>query len=187
MCSQGLWPLICIILDHAFKIKFWSYRRHIGTPGPVYFASVRVNYLKIRKFIYVLEMLIVCHLGTPNSDFNGCHCMCDPVLYRSMLVTACWWQVYHKLSTDMLQVDCNKPDFNRLVDKLQEACKLGTSLWHFWLCRVFYIFENIEWISEKLRKRVQICMIYLKLWIDWKCETNSSEIQNKQLMTWIIH
>ena len=24
----------------------------------------------------------------------------------------------------MLQVDCNKPDFNRLVDKLQEACKL---------------------------------------------------------------
>ena len=30
-------------------------------------------------------MLIVRHLGTPNSDFNGCHCMRDPVLYRSML------------------------------------------------------------------------------------------------------
>ena len=29
-------------------------------------------------------MLIVRHLGTPNSDFNGCHCMRDPVLYRSM-------------------------------------------------------------------------------------------------------
>ena len=29
-------------------------------------------------------MLIVGHLGTPNSDFNGCHCMRDPVLYRSM-------------------------------------------------------------------------------------------------------
>ena len=27
------------------------------------------------------------HLGTPNSDFNGCHCMRDPVLYRSMVVT----------------------------------------------------------------------------------------------------
>ena len=31
--------------------------------------------LKIRTSIYVLEMLIVRHLGTPNSDFNGCHCM----------------------------------------------------------------------------------------------------------------
>ena len=30
-------------------------------------------------------MLIVRHLGTPNSDFNGCHCMRDPVLYRSMI------------------------------------------------------------------------------------------------------
>ena len=30
-------------------------------------------------------MLIVRHLGTPNSDFNGCHCVRDPVLYRSML------------------------------------------------------------------------------------------------------
>ena len=29
-------------------------------------------------------MLIVRHLGTPNSDFNGCHWMHDPVLYRSM-------------------------------------------------------------------------------------------------------
>ena len=29
-------------------------------------------------------MLIVRHLGTPNSDFNGCHCMRGPVLYRSM-------------------------------------------------------------------------------------------------------
>ena len=29
-------------------------------------------------------MLIVRHLGTPNSDFNGCDCMRDPVLYRSM-------------------------------------------------------------------------------------------------------
>ena len=29
-------------------------------------------------------MLIVRHLGTPDSDFNGCHCMRDPVLYRSM-------------------------------------------------------------------------------------------------------
>ena len=32
-------------------------------------------------------MLIVRHLGTPNSGFNGCHCMRDPVLYRSMGVT----------------------------------------------------------------------------------------------------
>ena len=31
------------------------------------------------------EMLIVRHLGTPNSGFNGCHCMRDPVLYRSMV------------------------------------------------------------------------------------------------------
>ena len=30
-------------------------------------------------------MLIVRHLGTPNSGFNGCHCMRDPVLYRSMV------------------------------------------------------------------------------------------------------
>ena len=29
-------------------------------------------------------MLIVRDLGTPNSDFSGCHCMRDPVLYRSM-------------------------------------------------------------------------------------------------------
>ena len=29
-------------------------------------------------------MLIVRNLGTPNSDFNGCHCMRDPVLYRPM-------------------------------------------------------------------------------------------------------
>ena len=32
-------------------------------------------------------MLIVRHLGTPNSGFNGCHCMRDPVLYRSMDVS----------------------------------------------------------------------------------------------------
>ena len=31
-------------------------------------------------------MLIVRHLGTPNSDFSGCHCMRDPVLYRSMVI-----------------------------------------------------------------------------------------------------
>ena len=37
-------PLICIILDHAFKIKFWNHRRHIGTPGPVFFAGVRVSF-----------------------------------------------------------------------------------------------------------------------------------------------
>ena len=47
--------------------------------------SISVNFLKIRKSIYVLEMLIVRHLGTPNSDFSGCHCMHDPVLYRSMV------------------------------------------------------------------------------------------------------
>ena len=49
---------------------------------------ISVNFLKIRKFVYVsemLEMLIVRHLGTPNSGFNGCHCMRDPVLYRSMV------------------------------------------------------------------------------------------------------
>ena len=33
-------------------------------------------------------MLIVRHLGTPNSGFNGCHCMRDPVLYRSMVTMA---------------------------------------------------------------------------------------------------
>ena len=41
----------------------------------------------MRKFVYVSEMLIVRHLGTPNSGFNGCHCMRDPVLYRSMVGT----------------------------------------------------------------------------------------------------
>ena len=30
-------------------------------------------------------MLIARHLDTPNSDFNGCHCMRDSVLYRSMV------------------------------------------------------------------------------------------------------
>ena len=35
----------------------------------------------------MLEMLIVRHLGTPNSDFNECHCMRDPVLYRSMIAS----------------------------------------------------------------------------------------------------
>ena len=44
VCSQGLWPLICIILDHALKIKFWSHRRHIGTPGPAFFAGVRESF-----------------------------------------------------------------------------------------------------------------------------------------------
>ena len=39
----------------------------------------------MRKFVYVSEMLIVRHLGTPNSGFSGCHCMRDPVLYRSMV------------------------------------------------------------------------------------------------------
>ena len=34
--------------------------------------------------ISMSEMLIVRHLGTPNSGFNGCHCIRDPVLYRSM-------------------------------------------------------------------------------------------------------
>ena len=34
--------------------------------------------------MYVSEMLIVRPLGTPNSDFNRCHCICDPVLYRTM-------------------------------------------------------------------------------------------------------
>ena len=37
-------PLICIILDHAYIIKFWRHRRHIGTPGPVFFAGVRVSF-----------------------------------------------------------------------------------------------------------------------------------------------
>ena len=32
-------------------------------------------------------IMIARHLGTPNSDFNGCHCMRDPVLYRSMSMT----------------------------------------------------------------------------------------------------
>ena len=41
----------------------------------------------MRKFVYVSEILIVRHLGTPNSGFNGCHCMRDPVLYRSMDLT----------------------------------------------------------------------------------------------------
>ena len=41
---SGCVPLICIILDHAFKIKFWSHRRHIGTQGPVFFAGVRVSF-----------------------------------------------------------------------------------------------------------------------------------------------
>ena len=43
----------------------------------------------MRKFVYVSEMLIVRHLGTPNSGFNGCHCMRDPVLYRSMDEAQC--------------------------------------------------------------------------------------------------
>ena len=47
-CGQlfkaGLAPLICIILDHAFKIKFLGHRRHLGTPGPVFFAGVRVMF-----------------------------------------------------------------------------------------------------------------------------------------------
>ena len=33
-------------------------------------------------------MLIVRHLGAPNSDFNGYHCMRDPVLCRSMVESA---------------------------------------------------------------------------------------------------
>ena len=37
-------------------------------------------------------MLIVRHLGTPNSDFNGCHCMRDPELYRSMVHTSTYEQ-----------------------------------------------------------------------------------------------
>ena len=41
---KALKPLICIILDHAFKIKFGSHLRHIGTPGPVFFAGVRVSF-----------------------------------------------------------------------------------------------------------------------------------------------
>ena len=49
--------------------------------------SISVNFLNIRKFVYVLKMLIVRHLGTPNSDFNGCHCMRDPVLYTDQ-----WFQ-----------------------------------------------------------------------------------------------
>ena len=39
-------------------------------------------------------MLIARHLGTPNSDFNGCHCMRDPVLYRSMLLTSCEIEIH---------------------------------------------------------------------------------------------
>ena len=39
------------------------------------------------KHLEMLMMLIVRHLGTPNSDFNGCHRMRDPVLYRSIITT----------------------------------------------------------------------------------------------------
>ena len=53
-------------------------------------------------------MLIVGHLGTPNSDFNGCHCMRDPVLYRSMVKTyqvqfsvdGGWWTTVSQVCRD---------------------------------------------------------------------------------------
>ena len=44
-------------------------------------------------------MLIVRHLGTPNSDFNGCHCMRDPVLYRSMVYIM--YVTHHKLTAPL--------------------------------------------------------------------------------------
>ena len=61
--------LICAEANH----------RHLRTPDPVLFAGVRVNFqtacslsinfFKIRKYIYVLKMLIVRLLGTLHSSF----------------------------------------------------------------------------------------------------------------------
>ena len=65
----------------------------------------------MRKFVYVSEMLIVRHLGTPNSGFNGCHCMRDPVLYRSMV--------------EILTVQCGNLDFCGGVDVSNSGGKLS--------------------------------------------------------------
>lgn len=50
----------------SFEIRppFWSLRS-------VFFAGARVYIKLLRICLHVLEMLIVCHLGTPNSSFPG--------------------------------------------------------------------------------------------------------------------
>ena len=88
----------------------------------------------MRKFVYVSEMLIVRHLSTPNSDFNGCHCMRDPVLYRSMIST----HVKNRAGGR----DCTQPKTPQTCCKLSilpACCNLSTScnkLVNFVICRL---------------------------------------------------
>ena len=74
-------------------------------------------------------MLIVRHLGTPNSGFNGCHCMRDPVLYRSMLsprgdARCCCWQ---PLKERTLNIPLFKEDFCSNIQGEQGGKLFGKS------------------------------------------------------------
>ena len=62
-------PLISRVGDITTRIQNLKLSRHIGTPGPVFFAdvsvrfeptfSLTVNFFEIKRFIYVLENQIV--------------------------------------------------------------------------------------------------------------------------------
>ena len=86
----------------------------------------------MRKFVYVSEMLIVRHLGTPNSDFNGCHCMRDPVLYRSMLATLFQWFL------------------ERLKHLIMTLTAARVTL--FVICKLLYQFDSSEYFELMIHK-----------------------------------
>ena len=71
------------------------YRRHIGTPGSVLFAVVKVSFFSFS--VNVLKIIIIRNADCPpcwyykfvisvDFEFNGRYWMRDPVLYRSMVM-----------------------------------------------------------------------------------------------------
>ena len=71
-------------------------------------------------------MLIVRHLGTPNSGFNGCHCMRDPVLYRSMVQRRALKIIYPELNSEEAIKQAKMTTLKNRREKLSQ--KLFTSI-----------------------------------------------------------
>ena len=89
-------------------------------------------------------MLIVRHLGTPNSGFNGCHCMRDPVLYRSMVYMQC--QILTRNFRNNLLLEC--------------VCTVSVS---FTKLRIVDNEVATQKICHKLSKRIVIVLYFIPL------------------------
>ena len=85
-------------------------------------------------------MLIVRHFGTPNSGFNGCHCMRDPVLYRSMKQT--------REKVCGLRLNANMQNQNKYFGNSQSFAPFFQLNFRHCICDAIFII--LESQSEKL-------------------------------------